>query len=365
MLYFYKHVDHDMDKMQKFIDFIFKNVWCKAPDGLEFSVELFESLPELKSIVSKAGYGIKAPESGKNFFNSVKDIYNLFAILGTDDIARITQWYTYNNDIEAACANTQINMVRYKELCRAYPELGSALKKFFTNLWDHDALNIKAFKDIIHTKGEHFTKFREVNKNYICPFCGIERMKNMYDTAREAYDHYLPKSLYPFNSINFLNLVPACHACNSDYKLTNDPLYKGDNRRKAFFPFAINNPQIKVSITFSHSDLSKITPQDVTIAYGPNAEQEEITTWREVYKIDERYKAVCCGSEGKEWLQQILDEWEEHRGDPQDDGRTPDKFMERLEKDYQRNPFAETRFLKKAYLEACREKGLFSTPQPA
>ncbi len=25
----------------------------------------------------------------------------------------------------------------------------------------------------------------------------------------EAYDHYLPKSLYPFNSINFRNLVPT------------------------------------------------------------------------------------------------------------------------------------------------------------
>ena len=108
-----------------------------------------------------------------------------------------------------------------------------------------------------------------------------------------------------------------------------------------------------------------MNPDDIDLSFTSQTAQEEIATWREIYAIDTRYKAVCSGSEGKEWLQQILDEWEELREDPQGGRRTPDQFMKSLENDCKRSPFYEARFLKKAYLEACREKGLFSTPQPA
>jgi hypothetical protein len=41
MLFAYTYVPHAMEKMQEFIDFIFFEVWCKAPIGLAFSLDLF------------------------------------------------------------------------------------------------------------------------------------------------------------------------------------------------------------------------------------------------------------------------------------------------------------------------------------
>ena len=39
----------------------------------------------------------------------------------------------------------------------------------------------------------------------LCPFCGLGDIKGVHHTKRETYVHYLPKALYPFNSINFRN----------------------------------------------------------------------------------------------------------------------------------------------------------------
>jgi len=41
MLFAYTYVPHAMEKMQEFIDFIFFEVWCKAP-GVEYGIHLFE-----------------------------------------------------------------------------------------------------------------------------------------------------------------------------------------------------------------------------------------------------------------------------------------------------------------------------------
>ncbi len=51
--------------------------------------------------------------------------------------------------------------------------------------------------------------------------------------------------------------------------------------------------------------------------FGPAACTEEIETWKDVYGIEERYKAKLCGeNDGKYWLTQVLDEC-------QDDDKQP------------------------------------------
>ena len=37
--------------------------------------------------------------------------------------------------------------------------------------------------------------------------------------VRPEFDHFLPKSRFPYFSISFYNLVPSCHICNSNLKL--------------------------------------------------------------------------------------------------------------------------------------------------
>ena len=249
MLYFYKHVDHDMDKMQKFIDFIFENVWCKAPHSGAFCLELFCGEPELKEFMTSLYYN--DTKNGDFFYSHVEKIYKIFANLSPAEIDQLKIWYNSNNDIERACANAFDNkIVRYKELAEFNSELCTAIKNFFTSLWGHSQLGRKNITKVVSTVDAHYKAFIAAQKDKgVCPFCGLSRMDNEHNGTREDYDHFLPKSLYPFNSLNFKNLVPTCLKCNRTYKGSKDPLYKDNIRRKAFFPFAINQLQIEISIS--------------------------------------------------------------------------------------------------------------------
>lgn len=184
-------------------------------------------------------------------------------------------------------------------------------------------------------------------------------MLSEYHSKREAYDHYLPKAIYPFNSINFKNLVPACHYCNSSYKTSKNPTYTPKDpvrtvrRRVVFYPYKTTAHSIDLKVDLQHSDIAKLTPADITLQFGPVAINDEIETWKEVYGIEERYKAKFCGdNDGKYWLTQVLDEWKE-------DGRDPAHFLRTLTRQTQNKPFAECNFLKKPFLDACQSIGLF------
>ncbi|WP_218120428.1 hypothetical protein [Nitrosomonas sp. Nm132] len=122
-------------------------------------------------------------------------------------------------------------------------------------------------------------------------------------------EQHLPKALYPFNSINFRNLAPACHECNSTYKLSKYPAHNdAERRRKAFNPYAKASHVIEMQVALQHSDIEKLTPADVNLQFGPAAINEEIDTWKDVYRIEERYKAkLCRENDGKYWLTQVLD----------------------------------------------------------
>lgn len=99
---------------------------------------------------------------------------------------------------------------------------------------------------------------------------------------------------------------------------------------------------------------SRRYPEDISLQFGPAALAEEIETWRDVYGIDERYKAKVLGeNDGKYWITQVLDEWKEK-------GRQPADFLKDLARQAEKKPFAEANFLKKPFLEACQAKGLFT-----
>lgn len=51
-----------------------------------------------------------------------------------------------------------------------------------------------------------------------CPYCNENCTYSIYDKGsgkmRAELDHFLPKSIYPFFSLSFYNLIPVCHNCN-------------------------------------------------------------------------------------------------------------------------------------------------------
>ncbi len=349
MLFAYNYVSHVMDKLQSFIDFIFFEVWCKAPGNGDFRLELFDANADLKELIEAFYYG--NTKDGDFFYGHVERIYSLFAALLPPQIEQLKQWYQANNDIEKVCANdAAVQIARYADITAIYPDLSKQLASFFKDLWPLP--DVAALRDKIGKIDEHYDAFMKVNTNGKCPFCGLSDIKGMHHTKREAYDHYLPKGLYPFNSINFRNLAPACHECNSTYKLRKDPAHNTAGRRKIFYPYVTSGHGIEITIDLGALDIDRLDPADIQLTFGPAAVHEEIETWKDVYGIDERYKAKCCGSDAKDWLEQVRILHDTH-------GIAPAASLATVQQQTEKDPVANSNFLKKAFLEACQRAGLF------
>jgi hypothetical protein len=350
MLFQYAYVPHQMEKMQGFIDFIFFEVWCKAPVSGPFSLDLFTPSPELHEVMTAFHFD---DSKGAEFFSGhVQRVYDLFAALSPAQIDQFHQWYRANNDIEKVCANdATASVARYADLPAGLKDVRDQLKSFFKNLYSH--LDPVVLQEKIGKIDDHYdSAFLSANQSGKCPFCGIGDIKGPYHTKREAYDHYLPKALYPFNSINFRNLAPACHECNSSYKLSKDPVHNDVGRRKAFYPYSTVGHTIEIRVTLLHSDIDNLTAADIALQFGPATISEEIDTWKDVYGIDERYKAKLCAKfDGKYWLTLVLDECQAY-------GKQPAEILNTCARQAQSWPYADCNFLRKPFLEACRQIGV-------
>jgi len=119
----------------------------------------------------------------------------------------------------------------------------------------------------------------------LCPFCGCETFDSP-KPPREALDHYLTKSLYPCAAANLLNLVPMGNKCNSRYKLSVDIIRTTTGRRRAFFPYGTGVVTVSLLDSIPFGESSETVPQ-WRLTFLP--ETEEVETWKEVFKIEERY----------------------------------------------------------------------------
>ncbi len=354
MLFPYTYVPHKMERMQEFIDFIFHEVWCKAPIGEIFHPELFKGNPDLKEVMSEFGFSSQAAERGKVFYKDVKTIYELFELLSPQEIQQLKLWYQGNNDLEKVCANDPAaQLARYADIAPLHQYLGGQLAIFFKELYSQSLLDLAALRAKIGDINDHYRTFVTANNVGKCPFCGTGDIKGLHYSKREAYDHYLPKALYPFNSINFFNLAPACNECNSTYKLSKDPAHSATGRRKAFYPYTTKPYVIELEVTLQHSAIEKLTPTNISLFFRAVGLDEEIATWKDLYGIEERYKAMFCEENyGKYWLMQTLDEW-------QWSDRSPADFLTTLDRQAIKKPYSECNFLKKPFLDACQQIGIF------
>ena len=86
MLFPYKYVSHQMEKMQEFIDFIFHNVWCKAPSSGPFRLELFDGSAVLKGLMTL--FQVGDTQAGDFFYGHVDRIYGHFAAISLAQAAQ-------------------------------------------------------------------------------------------------------------------------------------------------------------------------------------------------------------------------------------------------------------------------------------
>ena len=219
MLFNYTYITpHRIETFQGWLDHLVKQVWCRAAG--DYSLALLH--PDLRQVVEDIFNDDKIDKD--HLDGPIKTIDALFRTLTVAQRQQVDTWYDNNNNIEALCSNDPAKPPgTYEDIRRMNVALSEALKTFFKSLWT-EVLSLKAVKDHIGDIDDHYDAFVAVNDEGKCPYCGYNDIKGIYHTKREAYDHYLPKGIFPFSSANFRNLAPMCHECNSSYKHTANPL---------------------------------------------------------------------------------------------------------------------------------------------
>ncbi len=349
MLFNYRYVNHSIEGFQVYLDHLVKEVWCKAAG--EFSVDLLHAdLREIVKEIYNTEIGTTRGKVKDWLYGPIKAIYDLFKNLDVAQRQQISVWYDHNNDIEALCAcDPDRPPATYDDIHAIDPELGTALKDFCMGLFT-DVIHLKAVSSRIGQIDEHYRAFVTENTKDRCPYCGYSDIMGPYHEYREAYDHFLAKGTYPFNSVNFRNLAPMCHACNSTYKRDQDPITTpGGIRRKAFYSYAALPPGITVKMTLNANKAANLQPDDIDLQLAAPGREEEVQTWKDVFDIERRYKAKLCGeNDSKAWLQQIVEE-------PSNIGVTRGQLLDQMLRLTNKYPYDGANFLKGAFLTACQD----------
>jgi len=351
MLFNYRYVNHSIEGLQVYLDHLVKEVWCKANGP--FSLDLLH--PELKLIVEEISNDDSITKD--YLYGPIRRIYELFRVQLTPvQRAQVSAWYDHNNDIEALCAGDPSKPpATYADIRAISTDLEAALKNFCKNLFT-DVIHLKAVTSRIGEIEAHYRAFVTENGEGKCPYCGCGDIKGVHHSRREAYDHFLPKGIYPFNSVNFHNLAPMCHECNSTYKLAKDPTRHldpisreaGGTRRKAFYSYATMASCITFTMTLKTKDIMRLQPDEIDLQLSAPGREEEVEAWKDVFGIEERYKARLCGkNDGIAWLQQVFEEAENV-------DLTPDQMLAAKLRSAEKVPYADSNFLRMPFLNACR-----------
>jgi hypothetical protein len=362
MHFTYQYINHDIEGLQELLDFLFYEVWCKAAG--EFDADKLDGHPKLKQIYIDLGNteGVAA-----TFFNShVENIYAEFLKLDEDQIIQLKEGYKNNNNIEGLCTDKTIQPLLYKQIEAEHPDLAKLFKDFFGRLYGSSSpFNLSIFGDLKNKLiPDHYFKFMEENKREVCPFCGLLHLKANNHGCREAYDHYLPKAIFPFSPINFKNLAPMCNECNSSYKTTKIPIEKSnpvkneEARKLAFYPYAEDSPNIEFQVQINTADINSLCPDDIQIEITSAGYDEQIESWMRVFGLEERYKAsLCSPDDGKAWVNSIIEGYD--NAVALGSTLTREQYYDVIYQNAKIYPETEKGFIKAPFLAACKDKGVF------
>lgn len=148
-------------------------------------------------------------------------------------------------------------------------------------------------------RDEHYKAIYDSSVGHVCPFCGTEYFE-VPGAPREALDHYLAKSRYPFAAANLRNLVPMGHKCNSSYKQAEDLLHDGNGgRRVAFDPYGHATTSVVLDDSDPFGGAAANTPNWV-IQFSPDTPAAH--TWDDVFSIRNRYRQSHLDQDYASWL---------------------------------------------------------------
>lgn len=354
MLFPYKFIDHNINHLQIWIDFLFLKVWCNANAKTEYSFDLFDKCSELKNIIIEEEYKEDPSVRGNDYITGpIREIYEEFQKLKPIERKQIKKWYKRSQNLEKICNNEKLfNPITRYILEKYSKNLADKLYKFYVDLFEK-GLDLAVIRNQNGNLKNHYDEFVKVNSKGICPFCGIDTIRSYEMKGHEAYDHFLPKEKYPLYAINFKNLVPTCHDCNSTHKTRDIPILSKNkqNKRKTFFPYLNDKIKFNLNIQVNITDYKFYEHSNINIEFLTSQDKEKIKTWKDTYNIEVRYKDYLTNeSRGKYWLFNYMEElppqirkWE----------------LEELPNRLKNNPFSGDNFIKVPFLLGCEEIGLF------
>lgn len=264
MLRLYKPIDNDIKKLHLLVKSLVCNVWCKADKNP--CADKLDS--DLKDLYDSYGW-LKA---------KIDEIYLIFQNDLDDNQRKLIKYaFIINNKTEKLCEGIILPV----KLDRLHEVVEKKIKPLFVDFYETLLERAK----VPGTKKEYYEKLIEENDFQNCPCCGLIDFEDVESENREAFDHYLPKSKYPFASVNFDNLVPLCHKCNSDRKGDKDPI---ENGNIAFYPFSANTHNIGINIVLDKSkNLGELKRKDLVIDFL--GDTEKLESWERVFGVKKRY----------------------------------------------------------------------------
>lgn len=343
MLFPYVYVSHPLEKLHTWMEHTVLHVWCR--NSGPFHTDLL--CPELQEIAEELHH---EDSTKKSIIDEIRDLDALIQALSPNKRQELAAFFQQSTAIDALCANqVGSNPTGVRELLIWEPKVTLELCRFFKSLFT-DHIKAGPIKKTLGDLKSHFDAFtdRSQNGEDICPFCGLTDMRNSDYKTREAYDHFLPKHRYPFNSVNFRNLAPMCHTCNSGYKTIKDPIRRKNGlRQRSFSPFDSNIkfPQIRTEI--DPTKIDALTPNDIKLTVSSPTHQEEFNTWMWLFGIEERYKGKLCQNRGaKHWLTTMVE------------AKNPRDYWDQLRANASKDPLSDDGFLKVAVLANLEASGL-------
>lgn len=147
----------------------------------------------------------------QNLSDNHKDFINLFYV----NDGQLLQQIITSKPSEFAALATCLNE---KNEDLGLPMFGTRPAKEWRNrLWD-----IFGYKELDTLIGRDWL-LEQLNIK-VCPYCNIQLLPKLARAGKKKdmhlleMDHFLPKSLYPYFSLSFYNLIPACLNCNQRLK---------------------------------------------------------------------------------------------------------------------------------------------------
>lgn len=289
----YLYIEHDIQKVESFVSYIFQDIMFHA---CEHKGE------KLIDVVNEETKKLLKEVRDCKIETQLKTLYNLFKKLDEKQVKVLQTAFVNNNQIDKIC-NKELEPFRFKDLKKKFEgnqewnDLLAELQKFCTDMYT-EHINLKPFKDRYGTMKMYYDAL--VKNDSMCHCCGVETILTEDNTPRDAFDHYLAKSIYPFISLNFHNLIPTCPHCNSSYKKEKDTLYeensKIEKRVKAFLPFRTgpeeNHITVKVKFLKPYNK-DNVKDSGLTITFSCVGKEEELKNWQRIYGIQEQYKKYC------------------------------------------------------------------------